>query len=79
MGQSDLPVASGKQHSAVLSSHFGWSVRRDGEHIVLTHPSVPNVNLSIPNHKEVSRALLQKQLRRAGIGDREYRRAFDTL
>lgn len=79
MGQSELPIAGGRQHAAVLSTRFGWIVRREGEHIVLTHPAVPNVNLSIPNHKQVSRALLQKQLRRAGISDREYRRAFDTL
>ncbi len=79
MGQSDLPVASGKRHAATLSSGFGWTIRREGEHIVLTHASVPNVNLSIPNHKEVSRALLQKQLKRAGIGDREYREMFDSM
>jgi hypothetical protein len=53
-------------------------VRRAGNHITLTHPENTNC-LSIPNHKEVKRALLHKQIRLAGKTDEEYRTAFDSI
>jgi hypothetical protein len=44
-------------------------------HFVLTKAGCPHV-LSIPDHKEVKRALLQKQIKLAGITEEEYLAAF---
>jgi hypothetical protein len=35
VGQSDLPLASGRKHVKVFES-LGWVVRRDASHIVMT-------------------------------------------
>jgi hypothetical protein len=35
MGLSDLPLASGKDHRKTFEK-FGWILRRDGNHIVMT-------------------------------------------
>ena len=78
MALSDLPLASGTNHAEVFCKCFGWTVRRAGNHITLTHPENTNC-LSIPNHKEVKRALLHKQIRLAGKTDEEYRTAFDSI
>jgi len=51
MGLSDLPLASGQEHRKTFEK-FGWILRRDGNHIVMTHPNHENT-ISIPNHKEV--------------------------
>jgi predicted RNA binding protein YcfA (HicA-like mRNA interferase family) len=78
MALSDLPLASGADHAQVFCQCFGWVVRRHGNHITLTHPN-NSTCLSVPNHKEVKRALLHKQIKLAGKTDEEYRKAFDSL
>jgi predicted RNA binding protein YcfA (HicA-like mRNA interferase family) len=75
---SELPRASGRDHVKALKA-FGWSVRREGNHIILTNPDVRDVVLSIPNHSEVRVALLKSELRKAGIVDAEYRAVFDRV
>src|SRR5436309_8529534 len=55
MALSDLPLASGQTHKKVFQK-LGWSVRREGNHIVMTNPNVPRVTLSIPNHSQVRTA-----------------------
>ncbi len=72
MSISDLPLASGKTHQKVFES-LGWVVRRAGTHIVMTHPAHPNVNLSIPAHKEVRRGTLKSLVASAGLTDKQYR------
>jgi hypothetical protein len=79
MALSDLPLASGLDHARVFQKRFKWVVRRKANHIVLTHPNVPGVTLSIPNHKEVKRPLLHSQILKAGQTDEKYRAAFDSL
>ena len=79
MALKDLPLASGLKHAQVFQRCFGWEVRSKGNHITLTHPSVANVTLSIPNHREVKRPLLHDQIKRAGITDEKYREHFDSL
>jgi predicted RNA binding protein YcfA (HicA-like mRNA interferase family) len=79
MGQSELPLASGREHARVFENCFGWKIRSDGNHIILTHEAAAGVHLSIPNHREVRRGLLSKQIRLAGKTDAEYRKAFDSL
>jgi len=78
MSLSDLPRASGEMHVRVFR-RFGWVVRRTGNHTILTNPSVPNVTLSIPNHKEVKLPLLKRQIHIAGLTDDLYRKAYDEL
>jgi hypothetical protein len=57
---------------------LGWVIRRNAHHIVLAHPNVPGVTLSIPNHKEVRLPLLKRQVQLAGITDKFYRQVFDS-
>jgi predicted RNA binding protein YcfA (HicA-like mRNA interferase family) len=78
MSLSDLPLACGADHAKVFCKSFGWAIRREGNHITLTHPENSNC-LSIPNHKEVKRALLHKLIKLAGKTDEEYREAFDSV
>lgn len=77
MGLSDLPDASGIEHQKIFES-LGWNTRRNGEHIVMTHPSISGVTLSIPNHRSVKRATLHSLIRAAGLTDKAYRSAFDA-
>lgn len=78
MGQRDLPLESGKYHVKVFQSeHLGdlgrWTVVRSKKnHFVLTHPKLPNVLLSIPDHPEVARGTLAAELRKCGISHEQY-------
>ena len=76
MALSDLPLASGREHMKVFLS-LGWTLRRDGEHIVLKKSGVGMV--SIPNHREVKRPTLSRIIRRAGLTDEAYKQAFEAL
>ncbi len=46
-----------------------------GAHFILTKEGHPHA-LSIPDHSEVKRTLLQKQIQRAGIPEQEYLALF---
>ncbi len=78
MGLSDLPLASGQNHSRVFNP-FGWTLRRKAEHIIMTHSERSGVTLSIPNHKEVRRGTLKALVAVAGLTDKQYRARFDAL
>jgi predicted RNA binding protein YcfA (HicA-like mRNA interferase family) len=79
MGLSDLPLTKGRAHVKVFES-FGWVQRRsEKNHFAMTHPNVPGVIISIPDHKEVGRQLLRTELRRAGIDPAEYRKRYDSI
>ena len=78
MSLSDLPRASGLEHAHVFRK-FGWTVRRDGNHIILRHADHPRVTLSIPNHREVKLPLLKRQVQIAGLTDRMYREMYNSL
>ncbi len=72
MGQRDLPLAAGSAHVKAFQ-RAGWTClkrRGNGKHFILTKGG--NGHLSIPDHKEVKRALLQKQIQRAGLTEAEY-------
>lgn len=77
MGQSDLPLASGRKHVKVFQS-LGWVVRRDASHIILTRLGSEST-LSIPAHDVVARATLHNIVKRAGYTDKQYRAYFDAL
>ena len=77
MAISDLPVASGEKIAQTLV-RFGWRIRSVGNHIILTKGGV-SLHLSIPNHREVDRALVHSELRKAGISDKIFREVFDEL
>lgn len=72
MGQGELPLASGSAHVKAFE-RAGWTrVKRrgNGKHFILKKEG--KGHLSIPDHKQVKRALLQKQIRHAGLTDTEY-------
>lgn len=76
MGQSDLPLASGTEHVKAFE-RLGWGcIRRSKKgHFILGKSGVVCCP-SIPDHKQVKRTLLQKQLRLAGISEEQYLASF---
>ena len=76
MGLRDLPLAAGSAHVAALE-RCGWRCTRRSakNHYILEREGVEEI-LSIPDHKEVKRQLLQAQIRLAGISESEYLAAF---
>lgn len=76
MGQKNLPLASASKHARAFE-RLGWKVDRAHNHIVFTKPG-NSFAPCIPDHGEVSRALLQKQLKGAGISEEDYLEAFAT-
>lgn len=79
MGLSDLPCASGAAHvKAFVAAGFVLQPRRGrGTHFLLKKPGV-RWTLSIPDHKEVKRQLLSKQIANAGLTHDEYVELFRT-
>lgn len=76
MGQRDLPLASGSEHVKAFE-RAGWVCikrRGRGKHFILGMEG--KGHLSIPDHKEVKRALLQKQIQLAGLTETEYCELF---
>jgi predicted RNA binding protein YcfA (HicA-like mRNA interferase family) len=72
VGQRDLPLAGGSAHVKAFE-RAGWTClkrRGNGKHFILTKPD--QGHLSIPDHKQVKRALLQKQIKLAGLTEAEY-------
>jgi predicted RNA binding protein YcfA (HicA-like mRNA interferase family) len=78
MALHELPEASGVEIAKTLVKHFGWIIRKSGNHIVLTHTAHRMVTLSIPNHKRVKRPLLHAQLKRFGCSDEAFAEAFKS-
>jgi predicted RNA binding protein YcfA (HicA-like mRNA interferase family) len=78
MGQSNLPLASGKAHVRAFQ-RLEWvldSKRRGrGKHFLLTKPGV-RATLSIPDHEEVKRTIIASLIKIAGISEAEYLTAF---
>jgi hypothetical protein len=76
VGQKNLPLASGEEHVRAFE-RCGWIRRKTGKHIILTREGNP-ATLSIPNHHQVKRALLQAQIRVAGFTEQEYLDCFNA-
>jgi HicA toxin of bacterial toxin-antitoxin, len=74
MGQKNLPLASGEDHARAFE-RCGWKRRKTASHIILTREGYA-ATLSIPNHKQVKRGLVQAQIRTAGLTEAEYLAAF---
>jgi hypothetical protein len=73
MGQRDLPLAAGSAHVKAFE-RAGWTClkrRGNGKHFLLTKEESQYL-LSIPDHKQVKRILIQKQIRLAGLTEAEY-------
>lgn len=78
MGQSDLPLASGAEHVKAFG-RAGWTCAKKkakDAHFILSKEGHPHA-LSMPDHGEVKRALLQKQIKLAGMSEQDYLDAFD--
>lgn len=79
MGVKDLPLDSGKRITKVFEA-CGWIAHYGKNHFVLTHPDKPpTLNISIPDHKHVSRTLLKSELRKAEISVELFCRIYDEL
>ncbi len=76
MGQSDLPLAPGAEHVRAFK-RCGWEQARKAKdaHFILSHEECAHV-LSIPDHREVKRGLLQKQIQLAGLTEQQYLDCF---
>lgn len=78
MGLANLPLASGDKHAKAFE-YWGWvRVRtKNKNHIILEKDGV-TATLSIPNHKgkDVKRALLQSQIKLAGLTEAQYLQGF---
>jgi len=73
VGQRDLPLASGADHVKAFV-RAGWvcsNKRAKDAHFYLSKAGERHC-LSIPAHHQVKRALLQKQIKLAGLSEREY-------
>ena len=67
MGIKKLPLDSGRQIVKVFE-HFGWICHYGKNHFVLSHPNVPTaLKISIPDHRQVDRALLKAEIRKAKL------------
>lgn len=72
MGTKNLPLDKGRKIAKVFEA-FGWVPHQGKNHIVLTHPDKPpDLNISIPDHKQVDRFLLKAELKKAGITEDEF-------
>lgn len=68
---AQLGNISGKQAVKAFSK-AGWiAARQEGSHLVMTKPDV-RVNLTIPQHKELSKGTLRALIRAAGISVEEF-------
>jgi len=77
VGLKDLPLDTGKRIQAVFVDGFQWVSHYGKNHWVLTHPDKPpELNISIPDHKEVDRNLLKTELRKAGITVEQFCQAY---
>lgn len=79
MGQADLPLGSGKAHVKAFQ-RAGWELlprRGRGSHFLLRRTGFRG-RLSIPDHAEVKRALLAKQVKLAGLTEDEYSAYYDN-
>jgi hypothetical protein len=79
VGQSDLPLASGKEHVKAFE-RLGLvcaSKKAKNAHFILKRAGHPHA-VSIPDHREVKRALLQKQITRVGLTEEQYIEAFNN-
>ena len=66
-----LPVVSGREAVRAFE-RAGWRFSRQrGSHIILTKLG-ERYNVNIPNHREVSRSLLLKEIKKAGLTPTEF-------
>lgn len=71
-----LPIVSGKQAVRAFQ-RAGWLVtRRESSHTVLTMKG-RMANLSIPDHREIDRGLLKRQINLSGLTVDEFIRLLD--
>ena len=80
MGAKNLPLDTGKQITKVFVEFFDWKAVYGKNHLVLSHPDKPpTLLISIPDHKEVDRRLLNAELRKAGITEEKFNEAYRKL
>jgi predicted RNA binding protein YcfA (HicA-like mRNA interferase family) len=77
VGNENLPVGPARRHLAAFRK-LGWTEarRKNGSHIILRKPGQRHT-LSLPDHREVKRALLGKLLKTAGITEDDYLEAYE--
>lgn len=79
MGLANLPLASGKAHAQAFV-RLGWTLdpkrRGRGTHLRLTKKGM-RATLTVPDHKEVKRAIIASLIKLAIETEERYLRAFD--
>lgn len=78
MGMKNLPLDCAQTVVKVFEQ-FGWVPHRGNNHYVLTHIHKRHINLSIPDHKEIDRALLRAQIKKAGITEDQFVTVYKRL
>jgi len=82
MSIKKLPLTSGNKIVKVFE-HFGWVSAYGKNHFVLSHPGVPPaLKISIPDRREVDRALLKAEIRKAlatGITEENFLEIYERL
>jgi predicted RNA binding protein YcfA (HicA-like mRNA interferase family) len=76
VGNNNLPLASGSDHVKAFE-RAGWAClkrRGNGKHFILSMDG--KGHLSIPDHREVKRTLLKKQIQNAGLTEADYLDCF---
>lgn len=78
MGLANLPLASGTAHVNAFR-RLGWKLnttrRGRGKHFLMTKDG-HRATLSIPDHREVKRAIIAGLIKAAGTSEEMYLRAF---
>jgi predicted RNA binding protein YcfA (HicA-like mRNA interferase family) len=72
-----LPVVSGREAVRAFE-RAGWVLaRRAGSHMILTKAG-SQVNLSVPDHRELDRGLLRKLIQTSGLSVEEFLSYLDV-
>lgn len=82
MSIKNLPLDSGAKIVKVFEC-FGWTCHYGKNHYVLSHPNVPPaLKISIPDRRQVDRALLKAEIRKAkatGITEETFLQVYEQL
>lgn len=71
-----LAVVSGRTLVKFLQNHGFKRDRQRGSHIIVVKPGEYDIEITVPDHKELKPKTLQTILKTAGVSREEYNRAM---